>query len=324
MTYAKGSNILATDLNVFIGPNDVSTAYATAAAATGKVAALYGVGFGDRGYGQTTPTLVPVSAGSAIQASKWVELRTALNTMATFQGTATTLLPPASEFVAGSEVKAQVPATTSYNIQAVVDLVDNNRLNANAANMSIVNGSVTSTRTTAWGTAATPSIVSEFRATFASENAARFFFNSGGTLNMSFSHGNTSTPQDSNWNSILSALGTIAIGARGTTRSGSGATPVARGYYDLTTTQQTIFSGSLGSGAYSSNSISITAAVANVAGLNGGNGTSVILRITLTDGHTNAASDSVAATTQVSLGYRKAASVLTGIGAPTFTVNTAF
>lgn len=325
MTYARGSNILASDINSFIGPSNVSTAYASAAAATAKVAALYGVGFGDRGYGQTTPTLDPVAVGSPIQASKWIEIRTALSTMATFQGTATTLLPPASAFVAGSAIVPQVPAITSYDLPGMIDLVDDNRLAANATNMTLVTGSTTSTRGSSWGTNATPSITAEFRATFTSENNARYFFNSGGTLNLDLSHTSTSsTSQNTNWKTFLANLGTIALGARGTTRSGAGGTPIARGYYDLSTTLQTVFSGNIGTGAYSSNSITVTAAVDSVAGLNGGNGSVVIIRVVLTDSHTNSFSDTVGSGIVASVGYKKAASVITGITNPTFTVSVNF
>ena len=324
MTYAKGGNISATDLNGFVGANGVSTAYASSAAATSKVAALYGVGFGDRGYGQTSPAVGPVTAGSPIQASRWVDVRTAIATMANHQGTAQTLNPPASEFVAGSSIKAEVPATTAYDIQTMINNVDTNRLNASAGNMTLVANAISSIRSAAWGSSGGPAIGADFTATFTTEDKARFFFNSGGTLNLVMSHATTSTTQNSNWNSILSALGTISMGARNTTRSGSGGTPAALGYYNLTTSAQTIFSGNIGTGAYTANSIAITAWVVNVVGTNGGNGTVVRIKVVLTDGHTNAFSDTVASGTTATLGYRKSATYLTGIETPTFAVPVQF
>jgi hypothetical protein len=324
MTYAKGSNILATDLNGFVGDLGVTNAYASSVAATSKVAALYGVGFGDRGYGQTTPNLTPVTSGSAIQASKWVDLRTAISNMATYQGTAQTLLPPATEFVAGSSIIAEASATTAYDFQTMINNIDANRLTASAGNLSLVTGSLTSTRASSWGTDATPSITAEFTMTFTSENETRYFFNSGGTLNLNLSHANTSSTQNSNWNTVLSSLGTVSMGARTTSRSGSGGTPANLGYYNLTTSAQVIFSGNIGTGAYTSNSVTVTAWVVSIGGVNGGNGNVIKMRVVLNDGHSNVFSDIVASGTVASMGYKRAASVLTGIAAPAFALTTGF
>jgi hypothetical protein len=320
MTYATGSNISAGDLNNFIGANNVSTAYASAAAATGKVAALLGVGYGDRGYGQTSIALAPVAAGTPVRASHWTDLRTAIATMANFQGTAQTVLPAASSFAAGSAIKAENSSARYSDFPTTINNVDASRLNAAPANMTLVANAISSVRSAAWGSNGGPAIGADFTATFTSEDKARFFFNSGGTLNLVMSHASTTTTQNSNWNTILSALGTISVGARNTTRSGSGGTPAALGYYNLTTTAQTIFSGNIGTGAYTSNSITITAWVVNVAGLNGGNGTVVRIKVVLTDGHTNTFSDTVAAGTTVTMGYKKAATYITGIETPTFAV----
>lgn len=324
MTYAKGSNIAATDLNGFIGATGVSTAYASSAAATGKVAALYGVGYGDRGYGQTTPALAPVAAGSPIRASNWVDLRNAVATMANHQGTAQTLNPPESEFVTGSPVKAEVPATTAYALQTMINNLDANRFVVSAANTILVSGSSTSTRNTSWGTSATPSISAEFTMTFASEDKARYFFNSGSVFTLALTHSSTSTTQNSNWNTAFSALGSITFGAHSTTRSGSGGTPTSIGYYELTGSAQTIFSGSIGTGAYTANTITVTAWSTNIVGTNGAKGSVIKLKVLLTDGHTNSFSDSVSGGTVASVGFRKALTYITGVESPTFSLTTGF
>lgn len=324
MTYATGSNISAGDLNNFIGANNVSTAYASAAAATGKVAALLGVGYGDRGYGQTTPALAPIAAGTPVRASHWTDLRTALATMASFQGTAQTVLPSAASFAAGSVIKAENSSARYSDFPTTINNVDSSRLNVNAANMSLVTGSITSTRSTAWGASATQAIGAEFTMTFTSEDKARYFFNSGGLLNMTLSHASTASTQNSNWNTILSALGTISFGAHSTTRSGTGGTPTSIGYYELTGTAQTVFSGAIGTGAYTANTITVTAWSTNIVGVNGAKGSIVKLKVVLTDGHTNTFSDTVAAGTTASIGYRKAATYVTGIETPAFTLTTAF
>lgn len=325
MAYIKGNSASALDYNTFVGANDITSAYASSVAATQKVAALLGIGYGDRGYGQASPSLAPITSGHAYSINSWLNLRNAIATMASFQGTATTLLPPTTAYVSGSKIIAEVPATTAYDIPTMIANIDNNRFNTNSgASLSVTNGSLVVTRATAWGGGST-AITAEVTATFPSENAARFFFNSGGAINLILANPNTSTTQNLNWNTVLAALGTISIGASSTTRSGSGGTPIALGYYGLTSAYQTVFNGTdIGTGAYTLNSVLVQALSLNIVGLNGGKGTAVKIGITLTDGHTNTFSDLVALGTNASFGYKKAAVGLTGIASPTFATVTNF
>ena len=66
MTYSIGGTIQAADYNGFVGTTAVNLPYASSIAATDKVAALIGVGYGDRGYGQTSTTLADVAAGNTV------------------------------------------------------------------------------------------------------------------------------------------------------------------------------------------------------------------------------------------------------------------
>ena len=261
--------------------------------------------------------------GSVLRAQDLIDLRTAVATICNFQGTPQTLLPPAANFVAGSVMKAEVPATTSYDLPTLISNIDTNRLLSAPGNMSIVNGATSSTRASAWG-GGTGGIAFTYTASFASEDAARFFFNSGGAITQVLSHAPTGTTQDANWNTALAALGTISIGARTTTRSGTGGTPAALGFYNMTSSYQIVFDGTIGTAAYATNSIVIEAAAISIAGANGGNGLGLQVRITLIDSHTNAFSDSVAIGTNASIGYKKAASFITGIATPSFAVNINF
>ena len=99
MSYAQGSTIAASDYNGFTGGQNLTVAFASAAAAAQKASALLGVGYGDRGYGQTTPSLPAKVSGDSIAAIDWSNLRTALSNLNTHQGSGVTL-PPAA--VAGS------------------------------------------------------------------------------------------------------------------------------------------------------------------------------------------------------------------------------
>lgn len=321
MSYAQGQNIAASDYNGLTGGQAPTVAFGSAAAATQKVSALLGVGFGDRGYGQTTPALTAIASGDAITAAKWVDLRTAIANMASHQGTDTTLLPPASEFVAGQAVKAEASATSSYDFATMIANVDTNRFNTNSgASMTLTSNALTITRAATWG-GSSGGITAVATVSFASEDAARYFFNSGGEVRFAVSHPTGST-QDNNWNTALSSVGTIAFKAHSTTRTGTGGTPASVGYYELTTTDQIILSGAIGSGAYSTNSISVSARAASISGANGAKGSQLIFTITLTDSHTNTFSDICSSGTAVVFAHLKATAVLSGIASPTFATTT--
>jgi len=321
MSYAQGQNIAAADYNGFTGGVQTNVAFASAAAATQKASAIYGTGYGDRGYGQAylpAPGLPLIAVGDTITAQHWLNLRTAIATCASQQGTAVTQLPPASDFVAGANIKAETTAATgTYDFATMIANIDANRFNTAAgASMTLTSNALTITRATTWGAAA-GGITAVASVTFPSEDAARYFFNSGGEVRFALYHPVGST-QDSNWNTALANLGTVAFKAHSTTRTGTVGTPAAVGYYELTTTDQTVLSGAIGTGAYSTNSISVSARAASITGANGAKGSQIIFTITLTDSHTNAFSDICAAGTNVTFAHLKATAVLSNIASPTF------
>lgn len=78
---------------------------------------------------------------------------------------------------------------------------------------------------------------------FGTYNAARYFFNSGGQIEISSSRvgGTSPSPKNSTWSTMLSTMGTIVFNYTSTTKTGSSGTGTAYGYYDLTTTDIKIF-----------------------------------------------------------------------------------
>ena len=78
---------------------------------------------------------------------------------------------------------------------------------------------------------------------FGSYNAARYFFNAGGQIEIKSSRtgGTTPMPKNSTWSTMLSTMGTIIFNYTGTTRDGTSGTGSSYGYYDLTTTDVKIF-----------------------------------------------------------------------------------
>lgn len=326
MTYAKGSNILASDYNNFTGGQEPTVAFGSSAAATNKASGLFGVGYGDRGYGQTGVSLPAKSSGNTILASNWSALRSVISTIASHQGTAVTLLPPAAS--AGQSVIAHEqdgPSSNAYDYQNMLANIDTNRFNTNSgASMTLTPSALTISRATSWGQSGA-NIYCQATYNFSTEDAARYFFNSGGELRLALSQPSQPTPQSVNWGTIFAGIGTVKFAANGTTRTGTLGTPQAIGYYQLTAGAQLIVTGeNIGTGAYSSNDCNIYAYGVGIAGVNGAKGYAVMLQVNLLDQHTNAWSDSVVAGTLATFGFLKATSPLSGITTPSVTQTSAW
>jgi hypothetical protein len=211
-----------------------------------------------------------VSAGGTIQASDWNSLLSGLQKGANHQGT--TLTNASNTVSTGGNI---VPLS---NLEADITLIDTNRLTAAGANMSTGVAGVTSTRTTQWNT----SVTHTFTVTYASANAARHFFNSGGKIKMAFARsGGSSTNQNTSWTNLFSDLGTVSMAANGTTISGSsqggnGANG-SRGFHQLTASPAEILNTTSSSADYTANDLDIKASVS---------GAVITITITLNDDHT--------------------------------------
>lgn len=267
MTYAVGQNIAATDFMGFRGAQGPGTAYPNSSAATNAVAALVGVGYGSRGYGQTNVTLPSVASGTVVSAANWNDLFASMAIINTHTGSALTLPANVS---AGAVIQADTGGARP-NLPGLISTLDTNRLNYNITQMG-VHAELSDTRTTAWiGT-----ITHEFTQTFSSEDTARYFYNTGGQIYLSGSQtGGSGSHLDIAFATLLSQMGTIKIGALATTYTGTGGTAYPIGYYDLTGTFQTLFTHHGSAYGYTGISYTVKSQVENVAGLNGGNGTVV-------------------------------------------------
>lgn len=321
MTYAKNSSINANDFNNFAGTTDVGAG--SAANAQNKAGYLYGVGYGDRGYGLNSISLVAKNSGDTI-GQEWQNLRTILNSLAQWTGSAQDLIPPSSAFNTGSNIIAHerdAPSTNSYDIQDVLSTLDTNRLNFQIGNMTLSNNASSSTRNSTWG-AGSSGITCEFSVSFSNEDAARYFFNTGGDIRLALNHPSTLTPRDSSWNTILDNL-VVSFKANTSSRL-SGSFGVSRdvGYYQLTTNYQTILDGTnTGVSAYSVNDFDVSAKTGPFTGTNGSKGSIVYFKVTLADEQSNAFSDIVQPGTSVSLSHLRATNLIS-ITPPTTAVVT--
>jgi hypothetical protein len=255
MAYSTGSVILDDDYNIFATGNAAGTGDNNVA----NVNTVWGVGTGDKGYGQTTlPVLSPVSAGATVTATQWATMLNRISSAASHQGSSiTSIVNP----VAGNTISAY--AALSTNITTIF----NNRLNAAASGST----STTNTdRTTSWST----SVTFTQTVTFSSANAARYFFNAGGRITISYSRsGGSVNDQNTAITNLCTACGTLTFTAgtatqtiaggsfTGTTKTGGSGSPTVAtttGWYDLTTSNVQVFTQSASSYyGYEGNSITI-------------------------------------------------------------------
>jgi hypothetical protein len=189
-------------------------------------------------------------------------------------------------------VAANLATAAEFNaIESKSNSINTNRLDIEAAELSLHSGG-SSARSSTWSSA----IDCTFKYTFTSFDKARYFFNSGGAFNISGSITGYSTGagwDGAGFNEIFTNMGTVLMNYTQTTQSGSGGTVTSIGYYDLTTSYQTIFS-QTGTGAYTDATLVIEARY-------GSSGAYVEIKVTLTPG----SGRSVDGTTTITTQYRK-------------------
>ena len=271
MAYTAGDTILDDEYNVF------ATGFATGTAdnAVANINTIWGTGSGDKGYGQAT-TLSAVSAGTNITATQWSTLLARLNSIRTHQtGSASGITSP----IIGDTIAVLSTLTST------ISTAYTNRSSANT-----VGTPVATNYDATWNTA-TPTTFNQVRTiTFASADAARYWFNAGGKLAVTLSvpAGGGDNTKEINWTALANAVGTITLGYTTSTRSGTGETLTTNGlglgYWDLTTSNQTLLTLTEATSPYTANNISVRCRVAGDAGANGGLGTQVIFDILWTDG----------------------------------------
>jgi len=253
MTYAQYGLVQAADYNALTGGPSSTTA--------NTLNVTWATGTGNAGYGQTAEGNVAI--GDSVTAGKWANLVNKTSNSATHQGSTI------------SSVSAPVAGGTVTYVSAIptnLSTIYSNRLNAQTVGSTTAN---TATRGTTWNTALTFT----HTATFANADAARYFFNAGGSLKITCSHP-AGTTINLLFNNLASNVGTVAlsspvsgsISVAGTTYNGvtkvggGGNAPTIStnsGFYALTTANTTLFTqtASTGPAAYLSTFIRVIGAV---------------------------------------------------------------
>lgn len=253
MTYSLGGLIQASDYNGF----------------RTSVNAIWGVGSGNSGYGQTN-TLSSVAASSVVTAAQWSTLIARINSMRQHQSGVTSGLT--------SPVTGDVIAYLS-TMNGQISTCNTNRLLSGGVGTTVA---ASSSASGAWNGTVQADRVCAF--TWASANQMRYFFNTGGTVTWnaqasSFA-GNTKSV---NWDTIANTLGTQTI-------SGSN-------FYSMTD-QFVTYASLAGSGAdYASNILYLQARVN--AGTVPGTSTSLFLRALFVDSSSDTFNDTVSGTARL-------------------------
>jgi hypothetical protein len=311
MTYSTGNIITAADYNSFVS----------------TVNGAIGTGSGSKGYGQSA--LSTVSATDQITAAQWTALLNAVATAATHQGTSVDIpgasdtgYPASSDTIHAFDGSQTIGGQAySYDLSSAVTDIDTNYQNVDAGQQTTLGTQHTSQRGSAWGgEVGSAAINSDVTVTFADNNAARYFFNTGGEIHITLDQPTATTTQSQNWESIFdTSIGTIKMGYTGTTRTGSGGTPsTTTGFYDLSTSYATIFEGTnIGSGAYSANDV-LVQAKSDGAGV-------ITFQITLDDQHAPTSPstvDTVESGTKADITIRKSSTYT--IATPSFATTDSF
>jgi hypothetical protein len=272
MSYAQGSVIDAADYNGLVGSNSTTA---------GTINYVWDTGNGQFGYGQGAVSVV--SAAATVTATQWSTMLAALNKALQHQGGAAATLGTLN-YTAGSVI------THFANVATSVTTINTNKLNFNSTRGATTTGSNLDKAYTNEAATLTHTIT----VTFASADQARYFFNAGGRLSLVATQGGDFTANDKEvrWAALINSIGTIHLDQLTSTRTGTGEILTtdgsAIGYWDLTTSNQTLVRLTEDTAPYTANYIDIFARVAGAAGSNGGLGTQVIFQIDYVDGSADA------------------------------------
>lgn len=309
-SYYIGGKIRAADFNEFIGDiNDI-----------------VGIGAGDSGYGQSAYVITPLTSGAKIRATHWDDLLSAIHACATHQATSVTLPTSVADpnFPAPNRVIELLPTLTT-DIASVVA----NKLNYHIANMAIETNKISSSNTYIDPSVGTPNWIAsvnyEFSVNFNDDDHRRHFFNLGGQVRISSDLvPSGADAQSLDWETLLTAVGTIKMGVNLTESSNSVGTPGV-GFNSLNTVDfQTIYTKG-GTGDYTGNQLNVYAKLNTSSGID--------IKVSFDDLHlqdsgtwsnppdsgTWTGTDYVAGTLTVTIDQQRASGGLFSIASPTYT-----
>ena len=271
-----GGLIEAWDYNRLTWGGNVTGTYTSTPS---NLAYVWGVGSGAVGYGQDATAMTVVSAGGIVTASQWSTFIQRLNLVLAHQSGA------AARLASGSNIGVVAGATIQYfaNVATSIATVNTNYASYSAQGSTTTGANFDETITTSTGLS--NALYGARTVTFASANAARYFFNAGGQLNYV-----VSSPTASGSGAQNDLLGMITglggWGQRNTTstgRTGSGQTlntnSTTFGYRNnVLNTATTVVAVTSTAAAYTTDTAAIQVFTSSSDTTNGANGLNVTFR----------------------------------------------
>lgn len=224
-----------------------------------RVNVIMGTGSGNSGYGQALNS-AQVAVGSNVDLVRVLNLRTDMIKARQHQtGANEGPTPTGSGAFPLVTTADQITDAFAANLESQMTTIEANKLVLGAGQLSDTTDANTSQRTASWNGLLTHNVT----VAFGSQNAARFYFNSGGDIRfrVTLTGGTSDTGVNqiyTDWSTMFTTMGTITMNHNTTTRSGTAGTTQAIGFYGLTGTNQEIFR-RVGSGNYATNTYIINA-----------------------------------------------------------------
>lgn len=223
-----------------------------------SIALILGTGSGQNGYGQTVTSAPVNSSGDIVEAADLNAIYADILKARVHQvGTGdigiaeviqnlNVVAEDTSFFVDDNGVTSDDPDGVKKGIEDFELLMT--QVQADKAllhpSQAALESAITSARSSSWNGL----IYHEVAVTFASAEAKRFFFNTGGEIRFSANNSSASTPKGLDWAQLCSQVGTVKFGANSTTSTAGGGSSI--GNYDLNSSFQNIYQ-KVGSGTYS-------------------------------------------------------------------------
>jgi hypothetical protein len=273
------------------------------------VSNVLSTGSGDSGYGQTLQSS-QVAQNQLIEDDHMNTLRLDIRKAYLHQNNSY----PTLTVVSTADTVTDNTLNNSYaTFETLATNINTNRNTISASRLTTGSTASSYVRTTTWNATR----VGNFTVTFASTNAARHFFNSGGAVQIDMSV-TAGTVKNDDWNTMfITNMGTLTFANLASSRSGAGGTLTSSvAYTTLTTSYQTVYS-SVGGGVYTASNFDIQVRFTDISSL------VIEFQITLNDAAAGTIDEDVAANLNINVNRRIANGALSDpitIAEPTFGV----
>ena len=273
------------------------------------VANVLSTGSGDSGYGQALQSNL-VAQNQLIEDDHMNTLRLDIRKAYLHQNNSY----PTLTVVSTADTVTDNTLNNSYaTFETLATNINTNRNTISASRLTTGSTASSYVRTTTWNATR----VGNFTVTFASTNAARHFFNSGGAVQIDMSV-TAGTAKNDDWNTMfITNMGTLTFANLASSRSGAGGTLTSSvAYTTLTTSYQTVYS-SVGGGVYTASNFNIQVRFTDISSL------VIEFQITLNDAAAGTIDEDVAANLNINVNRRIANGALSDpitIAEPTFGV----